>query len=950
MAEKNMYKEYAFNGQWLPSIDPMKIGEHNFAELENFRYTDGSIEQIEGYSKINSTALTTYLKGRSGIQLRTPYTTKSYLLLQEYNTDLSASQILYNKTAIPNQGDFEVSALHTDASGASLGRFHKFPNFHVGYCNEQEACIWAGDEMRVAAFIRISAISGLTLTTPVIFTEEINNELSSSGNTVQISGSNLKFLAGSTRPLKGAKFYVSSANASTSTLTCKYWSGSAWTSVSNPSDGTSVGGKALAQTGIFSFDSTVSVAKVAYLEGMLLYFYLFELSAGDATLYHVTNDAPFQNIVDVWDGVFRRCVKFQVTRSGVHEDYTLEVNQTSTQDYPIAALIGGLTSSDEIILMFEERMTALKWEMIANLVNKNASAVTIKYWNGSALTTVGTVTDGTSASSKTLNQSGVMSWNDPGETNEKIRTLYGVTGYAYQITFSATLTDKSYSETGTHTGADNQSILTDSSASWQINELIGKIVYNETDKSSGIITSNTATTVKATLSGGTDNDWDTNDAYSISSYSGSQHDGTSINILMGIPAQKTMRPYRFPFMYQNRPMLCGDIVGKEGHKVDYGMANANDVHNGDDSSDLGQSLYFGSSGDLTCAIGLYNRFGSNVLDTALFFKATSTYLLNGTGPDDFVIYKVSSNYGCPASMTVVAVEVGYEMSGEESAKRNIAIWLSYQGPLLFDAAVIIPIPGVEQYFDSRKSICVNFDAIENSRAWYDPKFAEYNLLMPSGSGQITCNLWLVYDLKRKRWYKNNTNDAEYPQFAIQAESEGGKKYIYGCIDTGYLMRLENGTTWDGTTIQHKVKSADILPFNSAWRQSRINQFKLISQIPDFEEQAITVSITISINHYKDGEQIPEALTALTIAKTDFMQDENIVTEGDEEIVTSAGDIIVADWYDKKRYTTKTQACSFLGLSHQFEFIQNSDSYSYVANFGKTFLGWGFLYNAERIDI
>jgi hypothetical protein len=68
---------------------------------------------------------------------------------------------------------------------------------------------------------------------------------------------------------------------------------------------------------------------------------------------------------------------------------------------------------------------------------------------------------------------------------------------------------------GTHTGANNVAILTDSSKAWTPDSLIGGIVYNLTDSSSGTITDNDANTVTATLAGGGDNDWDTGDAYAI---------------------------------------------------------------------------------------------------------------------------------------------------------------------------------------------------------------------------------------------------------------------------------------------------------------------------------------------------------------------------------------------------------------------------------------------------
>jgi hypothetical protein len=68
---------------------------------------------------------------------------------------------------------------------------------------------------------------------------------------------------------------------------------------------------------------------------------------------------------------------------------------------------------------------------------------------------------------------------------------------------------------GEHTGSDGASTLTDSSLSLSTDELVGMTIYNATDGSSGTITGNTENTISATLSGGSDNDWDNGDAYIV---------------------------------------------------------------------------------------------------------------------------------------------------------------------------------------------------------------------------------------------------------------------------------------------------------------------------------------------------------------------------------------------------------------------------------------------------
>lgn len=68
---------------------------------------------------------------------------------------------------------------------------------------------------------------------------------------------------------------------------------------------------------------------------------------------------------------------------------------------------------------------------------------------------------------------------------------------------------------GTDDTSSAAAFLTDTTASWTIDDLIGLKVLNKTDGSEGTITDNTATTVTATLSGGLNNNWDAGDIYEI---------------------------------------------------------------------------------------------------------------------------------------------------------------------------------------------------------------------------------------------------------------------------------------------------------------------------------------------------------------------------------------------------------------------------------------------------
>ncbi len=92
-----------------------------------------------------------------------------------------------------------------------------------------------------------------------------------------------------------------------------------------------------------------------------------------------------------------------------------------------------------------------------------------------------------------------------------------------------------YSEGGTHDGSGNAATLTDSTKSWTNDQWIGYRIKNTTDGSFGIITDNDATTITATLQGGTDNDWDASDAYLIvDGLNGDSANGISHNFMIKV--------------------------------------------------------------------------------------------------------------------------------------------------------------------------------------------------------------------------------------------------------------------------------------------------------------------------------------------------------------------------------------------------------------------------------
>ncbi|MHC4413555.1 MAG: hypothetical protein ACYSW6_11415 [Planctomycetota bacterium] len=346
-----------------------------------------------------------------------------------------------------------------------------------------------------------------------------------------------------------------------------------------------------------------------------------------------------------------------------------------------------------------------------------------------------------------------------------------------------------------------------------------------------------------------------------------------------------------------------------------------------------QSLYFGGSEALTAGIQLYNRFGSNIFATWVALKDTETYLLTGDGPEDFKIYPISYNVGCPAPLTLATAEVGFEMA--EGVQRNVAIWLSHSGPYIFDGAVLSPIKGIDKYFDPVESVAINFDAIANARGWYDPTYREYNLLIPSGSGQTTNNVWLVYDISKKKWYTKSTGTASVPQIGFQVEDDYGTKYVYGGIDTGYMMRLENGTAWDGTAITQKMITGDFWPTGSVWDKTRIRQLKLIAE-------RITESHVVDVYHLADTDQ-EEGVDFVWRDTTGF---EWTDTTDFEWAQFALPEIQLSLEIGTNRLVRSTVNTNLLGWAHAIKFeVSTSDTTR-----GFRPIGWAIQYQYVRDDL
>jgi len=703
-----------------------------------------------------------------------------------------------------------------------------------------------------------------------------------------------------TRPVQGFHFDIETANATASTLEVQYWNGTTFADVTDDDDDTAITGGTitLGQDGFYRFAHTngngagdgSGQADFRHFQELYLYAYRITLSAGSAEISHMTCDPGFQTVQNVWDGVYRQPIQFQIWDDSetAFEDFTLHVNQSSDVNTPIGGQIDALTANDHVILMFEEQMAGIRFTMLGDLINKAAATISLWFWDGHEwidLATSHDFKDETINDLETISftKTGLLSWTPPVE--EKKQTLFNSLGYAYKLVVSGTLT-------GTDSGEP---------------EIL-------------------------------------------------------IDLVVGVPALLNTsglhesKPFNFSALYQNRLMLGGFSAGGEGNRMDFSVTNAPDVFNGSESSmDGTQSLYFGGVEPITCATQLYNRFGASVFSMLLVLKDTEVYLMVGNNPADFIIYPVSQTVGCPAPDTLATAEVGLEVG--KGLTRNVAIWLSNYGPMMFDGAILSPLTGINNYFDPNEDEYIEWDAISRAKGWVDQTYKEYNLLLPSSSGQTTNNLWLVYDLLRKKWFKKDTGAASFPQCGWNVmDPDTGEQMIFGGIDTGYMVHLEKGTSWGaeysdgsaGSGITQKVRVGDFFPSNNIWDETLIRKFKVLCK--RITASNSTTDNILNVNYYSDSAESASAVTFQSSSSTsgiyvDFTNLDSDSDGTDDVSFANSSGATLSLGLGLNRIVRLISDMNEKGWAHSFEFETTTDD----VNKGWQPIVWGLEYRIERKD-
>jgi len=131
---------------------------------------------------------------------------------------------------------------------------------------------------------------------------------------------------------------------------------------------------------------------------------------------------------------------------------------------------------------------------------------------------------------------------------------------------------------GAHDGAGSAAFLTDLLATFGPDSLEGLVITNETDSSSGTITTNTQTTVIATLSGGTNNNWQVGDIYTINDPTVKIRDMSTGGVITGTTEAQNGPDFSCPMTHGAYTLISGQIALTEAHVAGNTLTIPDDVN------------------------------------------------------------------------------------------------------------------------------------------------------------------------------------------------------------------------------------------------------------------------------------------------------------------------------------------------------------------------------------
>ena len=815
MAERTKIPfEFSLKGRLITSKDPSTIGE-NFQSLKNMRYTGVYPEGIGGMTAINSSEPTSGSTGapkiKAGFHFRKDNPSETHVLVHTFDSSTENARIFQNVTAIPTTGNFATTPLYTlaDTTGKKTGLFSDAPNGAVTFTDGKDSLIYGGDEYQVGRFINFT-------------TTGINN----SGISGNLNDDGL------------IQKKIDFTDVVRNTLT----------------------------------DSD-NVAKITST-GSNTYFYIgatrpidgFKATIGDGTVNASTGTLT----VDHWTGSSWGAVAGLAT-SGISS--TKPFSQSGSVSFTSTVSTAEAREIDGVVLYwYRGKVTSAKMDSsgeIANITVSTPMQPLKDIWDGDLRT---------AASIKVFDDSEFVEY-----AANVFEDSYDENSSATWVNFKSLATGTDYVVCGftepmmgleMHLidGAANAGTTTTMTVKYAPDGKNWTDVGQELDytSSSGILSMAQSGIVSWSPVGfNTEFQRSIKDNISLYYYqlTWDKNLGSTVKCyyIAGIPAPINIRGYKYSTLAKNRLWLANNEDGFR-NEVLVSAQGAPDVFNGEDSD----RLFFGDNSDITGITSLYSVLGSNIFDVVLVFKQDSLFGVSGGTPADFSLYEISIDDGliAPRTLKRAVMTIG-------DTPAPIVIWQGAKGLYMFNNRSPIPIDeDINNFFDQREvssSNKINTSYIDISTAFVDEENNEYHWLWADGLSGGLLNREHVFDLSKGFWFEivRGSSASSLPlQTGWQVRDTSGNSYIYGARDNGIVERLENGTHFDDTAINHEFHTGDLaLDEGKIMSQVGLRNIKLVAKstttaslandivVSHFVNSATTANSTFSLSPIETSNRL-----------------------------------------------------------------------------------------------
>jgi len=180
---------------------------------------------------------------------------------------------------------------------------------------------------------------------------------------------------------------VGKANGTAAVGTLKYHKSDATWADTGETDGTIDTGKTIGQTGSMAWTHP-SDEVPHFMYGMSGFWYQWETDTqldAEVEITKITYGSDFQDLRNVWDGAIPAAIEVQVgSTDGFYETY----GGTSVN-------LSELGSAKKIYIASADPLQGIYVDIGATVDTNGTLMTSVKYWNGAAYATVGTITDGT---------------------------------------------------------------------------------------------------------------------------------------------------------------------------------------------------------------------------------------------------------------------------------------------------------------------------------------------------------------------------------------------------------------------------------------------------------------------------------------------------------------------------------------------------------------------------